>query len=274
MIKDLFAVIDDAEIAAPFLGAILSFAEAHRARLTVTALTPAPTATPAFAPLGGMWLPEMVLAADDEANVMRLKQALDGATVEVSVRGLHDDAVWLTGDLRRSTPAADLVLIGPPQTWRARWLRRRVLETLIKSAGAPVLLVPDGGLSYLSQHAVLGWKPGPEASRALHDLKRVVEPGGRIDVVTVGDEDSWPFDDQRSRMEARDHLARHGFAAEAHLKESGNDDAAALLDWAHLQGADLLAIGGFAHSRFREILLGGVTRHLIDGADRPIMISG
>lgn len=29
-------------------------------------------------------------------------------------------------------------------------------------------------------------------------------------------------------------------------------------------GAELLAIGAFAHSRIRDILLGGVTRDLID----------
>ncbi|MGE3745257.1 MAG: universal stress protein [Sphingomonadaceae bacterium] len=70
------------------------------------------------------------------------------------------------------------------------------------------------------------------------------------------------------------HLARHGFKVEVHVISAGGQrTSAALQAFAHDAGAELLAIGAFAHSRIRDILLGGVTRDLIDDVTLPVLMS-
>jgi nucleotide-binding universal stress UspA family protein len=45
-----------------------------------------------------------------------------------------------------------------------------------------------------------------------------------------------------------------------------------LLTRAHQLGADMLVMGAFAHSPLRELILGGVTRYIIEHADLPVLM--
>jgi len=118
---------------------------------------------------------------------------------------------------------------------------------------------------------VLGWKAGAPAARAMHELIRIAARGARIDVVGV----KHGLDDQPCT--ALDPvvtlLERHGFKAKAHLLDHGLPPQNALSAFALEQGADLLAVGGFAHSRVREIMLGGVTLSLIDDPRLPVLMA-
>ncbi|MCB1745275.1 MAG: universal stress protein, partial [Gammaproteobacteria bacterium] len=70
------------------------------------------------------------------------------------------------------------------------------------------------------------------------------------------------------------HLARHGVTAEAQIAVSGDrSEAEALLAWATGQDADLLVLGGYGHSRLRELVLGGVTRHVLENTAVPVLFS-
>ena len=47
----------------------------------------------------------------------------------------------------------------------------------------------------------------------------------------------------------------------------------ALLELAEVSGADLIVTGAYGHARFRELVLGGVTRHLLTHAPIPVLIA-
>ena len=71
-----------------------------------------------------------------------------------------------------------------------------------------------------------------------------------------------------------DYLAWHGILAAA--KPVGPIEAsvgAALLMTAEDLGADLLVMGGYTHSRLRQLILGGVTRHVIGHAQLPVLLN-
>jgi nucleotide-binding universal stress UspA family protein len=70
------------------------------------------------------------------------------------------------------------------------------------------------------------------------------------------------------------HLARHGLAvAAARTVADGISHADALLSYACDIGADLLVVGGYGHSRVREVILGGVTRELLQHMTLPVLMS-
>jgi nucleotide-binding universal stress UspA family protein len=47
---------------------------------------------------------------------------------------------------------------------------------------------------------------------------------------------------------------------------------AGLLGAARDFGADLMCQGAYSHSRLRQLILGGVTRHVLENADLPILM--
>jgi nucleotide-binding universal stress UspA family protein len=275
MIKDVLAVVDNGDVAASFLRSVATFAEARAATLEVAVLTPAPMTSAALAPFGALYVPEVVLMGEDAANVASVEACLKDVDPPPTVFGFHDDVAWLAGDLRRSRQVADLIVIGATESWTTPWLRRRVARTLIRASGTPLLIVPRHAELRRVHRAVLGWKPSAEATRAMHALVQLAEPGAVIDVVTVGDTLDQCERDYDAHAEVKRHLARHGLAAEGHwIVNAERIEADTLSVYAKETKADLIVIGGFAHSRVRDIVLGGVTRDVIEGSDRPVLVVG
>jgi nucleotide-binding universal stress UspA family protein len=71
-----------------------------------------------------------------------------------------------------------------------------------------------------------------------------------------------------------DYLALHGIHAElVTFKPIDRDVGAGLLQAARDFGADLLTMGAYSHSRLRQLILGGVTRHVLENSDLPVMMN-
>ncbi|MEP7004755.1 MAG: universal stress protein [Sphingomonas bacterium] len=270
MIKTVLAIIEGPGRASGFVNSVLAIAAYQKAHLIFDVVTAAPLMSPKLAPLGTLYtLPsEMRQLASDSVSAVRALLPIDA---QVDVISHVDDVGWIPGDLRRTAPLADLVIIGPGTDWTIDWLRRHTIETMLLSAGTPLLLLPSGRSLRAIEHAVLGWKAGASATRALHDLVQFAAPGARIDVVAVkhglGDQPETALDPVVAL------LGRHGFHVEGHALDHGETPQEALSAFALECGADLLAVGGFAHSRIREIFLGGVTRGLIDDPRLPVLMS-
>lgn len=273
--KSILAIVDNGTASASFLRAVAAYAELNGATLEVAVLTPAPMASPAFAPFGALYVPEIVLMGEDAANVAAVQTCLADAECPTQVFGFHDDVAWLAGDLRRSRQVADLMVIGASAAWSMPWLRRRVVRTLVQASGTPLLLLPKNAYIERINRAVLGWKPSPEATRAMHALIQLAVPGAAIDIVTVGDTLHNCERDHDAHAEVKRHLERHGFRTEGHwIVNAEKVEADTLSLYAKKTKADLIAIGGFAHSRIRDIVLGGVTRDFVEENDRPVLIVG
>jgi nucleotide-binding universal stress UspA family protein len=75
--------------------------------------------------------------------------------------------------------------------------------------------------------------------------------------------------------EIAEHLARHGLKVTAArtVIDASMSDADALLGYVSDSGADLLVVGGYGHSRAREMVLGGVTRELLNYMTVPLLMS-
>ena len=67
------------------------------------------------------------------------------------------------------------------------------------------------------------------------------------------------------------HLADTGVAVAAHDQEVGL--LLARLGQVTEERADLLVMGGYGHSRVREMMFGGVTRSILESTACPILVS-
>jgi nucleotide-binding universal stress UspA family protein len=283
-LRDLVVLLDGSVRDEAKLAVALELARRHDAHLT--GLCPLELLLPAdmsFA-LGGypdLWaLPEFARKIDSQA---RTKAALIEAQFREMLRreGLKGDWLFETGSLieavTRRARAADLVVVGQadpdhPLAPAARTL----VEDLLMTAGRPLLLVPYAGrFESVGTSVLIGWTPTRESARAVHDALPLFAPTGKVTVLTVESPGSASDSEAVPSADIAEHLARHGLLVTAArtVVVDGLPPADALLDYASDIGADLLVVGGYGHSRTREMIMGGVTRDLLRHMTLPVLMS-
>jgi nucleotide-binding universal stress UspA family protein len=150
-----------------------------------------------------------------------------------------------------------------------------ILEHVLFASGRPVLMVPYAGhFETIGQKVMIGWTPTRESTRAVHDAMPLIAPDAAVTILTVAAQ----AEDlgQRGALTAAiaTHLARHGITVTAQEAVGGDISVADLmLNAVSDAGTDLLVIGAYGHSRIRELVMGGVTRTLLEQATVPVLMS-
>ena len=153
--------------------------------------------------------------------------------------------------------------------------RGRVLRAdIAKSSGRPVLVVPyAGSFASVGRRALVSWDAGTSATRALTASIPLLR---RAEIVEVAVFNADPQTDVHGEQPGADialYLARHGLKVDVIRQKTQVDIGNALLSLATDLGSDLVVMGGYGHSRFREILLGGVTRTVLESMTVPVLMA-
>lgn len=145
-------------------------------------------------------------------------------------------------------------------------------QTVVFGSGRPAILVPQASQSRSIGHVAIAWDASRVAARAVADLIPLLASDCQITVLTVRDEKPLPGKDIAEALSAS--LTQRGFVTEAlHVSLSGRSVAEALQEAAIEAGADLLAMGGFGHSRVRDFVLGGATKGIFADLRLPVLLS-
>jgi nucleotide-binding universal stress UspA family protein len=133
-------------------------------------------------------------------------------------------------------------------------------------------VVPPVLDAHALDRVVVGWTDSREARRAVADALPLLQKATHVVVAEmVADTD---FSDAHKRLDdVVVWLQRHGVLAETRVVLSTGDDAAGLAALADEQGAGVIVAGAYGHSRLREWALGGVTRKLLQHANRFLLLS-
>lgn len=144
-------------------------------------------------------------------------------------------------------------------------------EEVALNSGRPVLCLPyTGTIGEVGRRILLAWNGRKEATRALHDALPFLQKAEKVIVFSVNPEQA----DSGSDVDISTHLARHGVKAEARhtvVEDIGIGDV--LLDSVSDLNIDLVVMGAYGHSRLRELVMGGVTRNLLNHMTAPILLS-
>jgi nucleotide-binding universal stress UspA family protein len=144
-----------------------------------------------------------------------------------------------------------------------------VLEDTVLRCGRPVLLAPASAPKHLGETIAIGWNGSSEAARAVAGAMPFLRQSNSVVVLTIGG--GTGDADGQGLVQS---LAWSGVAAR--LKElapaSGVSIGARLLSAARDEGADMLVMGGYGKAPWREMLLGGATRHVVATGLLPILI--
>ena len=175
-------------------------------------------------------------------------------------REIGNEAAWI-GEYGRTS---DLLVVGRPE----KDATREMLEAALLDTGRP-LLIP-GTAPLLPETVAIAWKSTREAARAVTAAAPFLAKAKRIVILTVAEDDRL---DRESGARLFATLQRHNAATEAHHVQPGSHGAAeTLLSAAAEVGASLLVMGGYSHSRVRELILGGVTAHVLRDASVPVLM--
>jgi len=147
-------------------------------------------------------------------------------------------------------------------------------EAVIFGSGRPTLVLPEGtpSKSFQLNTAVVAWDFSRAAARAVADAIPLLERAKHVRIVTVLGEKV--IDSKRTTEELAKNLSRHGLEVELDKVDSkGRTIGETLEAYAKSSAADILVMGAYGHSRFREFILGGATRSLLAKPPLPILFS-
>lgn len=280
MIKDLVVPITDTAGDASAVAAAVALATQESAHLALLEFVnlPMPPAGPwggAEVGLGDLYV-KFRDEAEKDASAWRERLSREALSLSSEVRVIEalftesSDMAALHAryaDMAVMTMATDIV--------RDATVIRDFFTALLLESGRPVLLIPPGFVWRPAKHVVVAWQAKRESTRALHDAMPFLHAAESIDVLEVGETWGYDGDGPQPGADIAAHLARHGLKVRVVVHPRSNESIAlSLVRHAQDTGAELIVAGGYGHSRFREWVLGGVTRELVSGTcSAPILFS-
>ena len=147
-------------------------------------------------------------------------------------------------------------------------------EFVILNCAKPVVVLPRlGDYSKLGQRIMLGWNGSRESTRAIVSSLPLLQRAASVQVVMINPSADIDVPGAEPGADIALYLARHGVKVETVVESAPGDAGDALRNLAADHAADLLVMGAYGHSRFREILLGGVTRKLLASMTLPVLFA-
>ncbi|WBX90876.1 MULTISPECIES: universal stress protein [Achromobacter] len=198
-------------------------------------------------------------AAADVPAVVRAGESSPSATV--ALHGRASDLIIVSQQNRDDVEAAH---------------ENEFVEQTLLTAGRPVMVLPSSGdFPVVGDRVLLCWDGSREAARALADAAPLLQGASHVVVLTMDEGaatrnvESIPFEDLAT------YCVAHGIAAPDHVRRDikGVGVGSTILNAAADYSADLIVMGAYGHSKFREWAMGGATASILKSMTVPIMFS-
>lgn len=274
--RSLLTVFTDRAEAGPALDAAVTLARHHDAHLDVLCLgLDATRFSVGLAEID----PTATVAAMREARrtsaavAEAVRDRLRAEDVRWAVEDAGAEMLGIAGVVAPRARFADLVVLPRPLGDDRPAAAEDVMEAALFGGHAPVLIVPPGRpLAWPPTRVVIGWDGGDEAMAAVRAAQPLL--GAASASVAVVDQGRWGTEGDDPGGALARYLVRHGVTATVTLLPRGAHSVAEVLE-THVRdtAADLLVMGAYAHSRMREMILGGTTRDMLRGATVPVLMA-
>ncbi|WP_419797226.1 MAG: universal stress protein [Terasakiella sp.] len=273
-LKDILVHVDHSPSCKERIKAALKLAQLHNAHLTALYVMTKPM-IPGFieAQLSKEVIKAQVAASENAAREIETMFAsiTEGNNVPTEWRCVEGDMVE---QVMLHARYADLTVLGQKDSKAIEDPgASEIPDQILLRSGRPVLIIPhSGSFETIGKHIMVAWDGSRLATRAVNDAISLMEKADKVDVLAVDPKNSHHGDIPGADISL--HLARHDINAEAeHLVSSNLSAGDALLSYAADSGIDLIVMGGYGHRRWREVVLGGVTRHMLKHMTVPVFMT-
>lgn len=200
-----------------------------------------------------------------EAGVAVVQKPARGDTATVSWRDVQGN---FADQVTQASRLCDLVVFGPLGADEKPGLSEAFEATLMET-GRPVLLTAHAASKSFTRHIALGWDASVPCARAVAAAMPLLEKAEKVEVFTVNQGST-----TEGVGEVCEYLSLHGVKAAQRSIDAGQRPIGeALLESAAASGAGLLVLGGYGHTRLRQMFFGGVTRHVVSHAEIPLFLA-
>ncbi len=272
MYKDILIQIDNAKSCESRKQAAIALARKFNAHVTGLYVIE-PVQLPAYAEVA---IGSELLEQSHREYVRQAAESGESFRSAMDKAGLANE--WRTAEGLTSAKTiehahySDIVVLSQANSDDANDISGGLVDDVVMGCGRPVMVVPYVGFREdFGKRILLAWNGSRESVRALHDSMPLLLQAEKVIVMTVN-----PSDDE-GHIAGADislHLARHDVNTVVNNTVSRDIDIGdTLLSRSADEGIDLVVMGGYGHSRFREFILGGATRHLLQHMTVPVVMS-
>ncbi|MDA7426107.1 universal stress protein [Thalassococcus lentus] len=226
------------------------------------------------------------------ANAMVLQETLnraqaEGQALEAQVRALlgksecrwsAESGVAQLADIGRHVALharfSDLVVLPKPYGAERGLELEPIVEGALFEGRAPVMILADNRPATAKpKRIVIGWNESAEALSAVRAAMPLLVEAEMVHLAVIDPPTHGPNRSDPGGLLAQ-YLARHGVRAEIDvLSKTLPRVSDVLMRHAGDVNADLVVMGAYGHSRFREAILGGATRNMLERAEIPVLMS-
>lgn len=197
---------------------------------------------------------ERFLRACSDAGVMGTFEVAEGNSNELlCLAGRVHDALFVDGGGSLDGRGGDLV------------------EECAISAGTPTIIVPPTGAKAFGQCIVVAWNHSRQSAAAVHAALPLIERAENVIVLLGQQRDALPSVTRRPRADIGDYLRRHN--PNVRVSPFEERDSSSLQTAALAAGGDLLVMGAYGRSAWREFLFGGATRAVVNDLRLPVLMA-
>ncbi|HEY9020642.1 MAG: universal stress protein [Paracoccaceae bacterium] len=275
--KTLFSVITDTALAGPVLDQAIAMATAWDAHLDVLCMGLDRTQTGFYyAGANALILQETITRAQDEARAVEahVRKILEASDVRWGL----DSGVAQLADMGRHVAQrarfSDLVILPKPYGEKRGVELEPILESAMFDGAAPVLMVPEAGqIVTAPQRILLAWNESDEALEAARTALPLLIQADSVRIVVIDPPVHSPTRSDPGGLLSQ-YLSRHGVNCEIDvLSKTLPRVSDVLMRHAADVEADMIVMGAYGHSRFREAILGGATRNMLEHAKIPVFLA-
>jgi nucleotide-binding universal stress UspA family protein len=275
-LRTIFAVVPEAQCVESVLAAYSALPLANRSKLVGLHVSPIAVSYG----LGADIVLAGVIAAQIEAAEAEKRlaeeafgQACAKAGVPCEWRTQSAADYMIAPQAGSAARAADLILC--PTLPRQAPDTRHSTEEVVLTSGRPVLAIPSKWSgNTLGERVIVAWDGGREAARAVFDAMPLLLKSKMVRIVSVEGFLDEPVRKFTPGDDIAATLSRHGIRAETHAFRAHHGNVGEELREQVLDtGADLVVMGCYGHSRFREMVLGGVSRRMLQDVAFPLLLS-
>ncbi|GAA4027895.1 universal stress protein [Actimicrobium antarcticum] len=217
--------------------------------------------------------------------------ALEGFTAIVDKMGVRSFETRLADEeagpgISLQARYCDLVIIGQTDPGESSpSVTDQFPEYVVMHSARPVLIIPYAGhFEHIGRRVLIGWDGSMQATRAVTASIALLRQAGSVQLVVFNPTAKAGVHGDQPGADIALYLARHGIKVEVSVQTTYDSNSSigrttdldignALLSHAADIGADLIVMGGYAHSRFRQVLLGGVTNTILSSMTVPVLMA-
>lgn len=273
MLRDLLVHVSATQAARRRVQFAVELAERFGARLSgIHVIAPADLA-PVFKPS------RVEQAVADLSSKLTSDALAAAAMFNEETKGRLTDARWfeargdVIGNISFYARYADLAILGQNE-WQEPPTSHPlpIAHSVVLQCGRPVLVMPAVVKHTHFKRIVIAWDGSREAVRAVHDALPFLCAATSVQVISIIPESS-----EASAVDAESlvaHLARHAVEIQAGVQQiktdQEHDSLRQLIKHGHY---DLLVMGGYSHSMWREFIFGGATQSILMSSTIPVLVS-